>query len=179
MQTITTKYVCSAQGQGRVSVITQYGNKRVLWDDALNSEQNHRAAVEKVIAGINADRGLRFRIVNSAPLPNSSGWCFMIDRVPEVAPQQMSITVKFCPATNSGPAFMRAYSWLFPRGIKVNYSPRVADGSSIQENARYAAGIMLDQINESCKEHGDMRGYKLADYVQLYNDDRLFVLIPG
>lgn len=56
MQTITTKYVCSAQGQGRISVITQYGNKRVLWDDALNSEQNHRAAVEKVIAGINADR---------------------------------------------------------------------------------------------------------------------------
>lgn len=179
MQTITTKYVCSAQGQGRISVISQYGNKRVLWDDALNSEQNHRAAVEKVIAGINADRGLRFHVVNSAPLPNSSGWAFMIDRVQEVAPQQMSITVKFCPATNSGPAFMRAYSWLFPRGIKVNYSPNVADGSNIQENARYAAGVMLDRINESCKEHGDLRGYKLADYVQLYNDDRLFVLIPG
>ena len=173
MQTITTKYVCSAQGQGRVSVKTQYGNKRVLWDDALNSEQNHRAAVEKVIAGINADRGLRFYVVNSAPLPNSSGWAFMIDRVPDVAPLQMSITVRFCPA------FMRAYSWMFPRGIKVNYSPRVADGSDIQENARYAAGVMLDRINESCKEHGDLLGYKLADYVQVYNGDRLFVIIPG
>lgn len=179
MQTITTNYTCSAQGQGRVNVHTWYGRKKVLWDDALNSEQNHRAAVEQVIAGINKDRGTRFYIVNSAPLPGPGGWAFMIDQYHDVAPQQMSITVKFCPATNSGPAFMRAYSWLFPRGIKVNYSPRVADGSNIQENARYAAGIMLENINESCKEHGDMLGYKLADYVQLYNGDRLFVLIPG
>lgn len=177
MQTITTKYVCSAQGQGRVSVISQYGNKRVLWDDALNSEQNHRAAVEKVIAGINADRGLRFHVVNSAPLPNSSGWAFMIDRAQEVAPLQMSITVRFIESTNTRPARMRVYSWLFPAGMTIHYPAGLS--ADIQENARYAAGVMLDRINESCKAHGDMLGYKLADYVQLYNGDRLFVLIPG
>lgn len=71
---------------------------------------------------------------------------------------------------------MRAYSWLVPRGIKVNYSPRVADGSDIQANARYAAGIMLDRINEICREGGDLLGWKIADYVQLYDGDRLFTL---
>lgn len=179
MQTIHTKY-----SNGSIMAKCWNGWTRSQYDAELNSEQNHRAAAEKLIAKLNANKLVRWGIMASAPaVPGvrdaDNGWIFIIKHVPEVAPLQMSITVKFGPATNSGPAFMRAYSWMFPRGIKVNYSPRVADGSDIQENARYAAGVMLDRINESCKEHGDLLGYKLADYVQVYNGDRLFVLIPG
>ncbi|ECE9169152.1 hypothetical protein EWK14_21555 [Salmonella enterica subsp. enterica serovar Stanley] len=176
MQTINTNY-----HNGKIIARSWNGWTRSEYDAELSSEQNHRAAAEKLIIKLNKGRSMEWGIVNSAPsVPGvrgkDNGWTFIIGYVPEVAPLDMSITVKFCPATNKGPAFMRAYSWLVPRGIKVNYSPRVADGSDIQANARYAAGIMLDRINEICREGGDLLGWKIADYVQLYDGDRLFTL---
>lgn len=176
MQSITTTYKAGATGQGRVMVKTWYGNKRVLWDDALNTEENHRAAVLSVLADINADRGTRFNIVNSAPAPESvGGWVFLIDQVPEFMPLYMSVTVRFMPATNKGAAYMKVFSWLFPRGVRVNYAAGVADGSDIQGHARYAAGIMLQMINEQCKESG-IAGYRINEYIQGYNGDRIFSL---
>lgn len=180
MQSITTSYTAAASGQGKVKVNTWYGVRRVLWDDALNSEQNHRAAVQSVLNDINAERGTRFAIVSSACAPGEKGgWVFIIDQPAEVAPLHMSILVRFMPSTNSGPAYMKTHSWLFDKGQRVNYSPAVADGSDIQANARYAAERELERINESVREHGDLIGYALDQYVQLPDGDRLFTLKSG
>lgn len=176
MQTITTLYKAGASGQGRVQVKSQYGTKRVLWDDALNSEQNHRAAVVATLDQINAARGTRFTIVNSAPHhADNGGWVFLINQVPEFMPLYMSITVRFMPATNKGAAYMKAFSWLYPNGVRINYQPGVADGSDIQGFARHAAGIMLEMVNEKCKESG-IEGFRIHEYIQAYNDDRIFSL---
>lgn len=175
MQSITTLYKCGTSGQGRVLVKTWYGNKRVLWDDALNTEQNHRAAVVETLKNINAARGTRFAIVNSAPAPESvGGWIFMIDQAPEIAPCHMSITVRFMPGTNTRPAYMKVHSWLFPAGTTVNYSRETAPGD-VQGAAFYAARVMLDMINDEVK---DARiSYSIRDYIQTYNGDRVFSLI--
>lgn len=176
MQSITTAYKCSASGQGRITVKSWYGKKSVLWDPALDSEDNHRQAVLSVLAAINADRDLNFVIVGSAPAPEGAdGWVFLIEQVPGFMPCWMSITVRFMPGTNSGPAYMKAFSWMFPKGVRVNYSPAVADGSDTQGNARYAAGIMLKMINEKSKESG-LDGYRIAEYIQDYKEDRIFSL---
>lgn len=177
MQTIHTKY-----SNGSIMAKCWNGWTRSQYDAELNSEQNHRAAAEKLINKLNANKLVKWGIMASAPaVPGvrdaDNGWIFIIKHVPEVAPLQMSITVRFIESTNTRPARMRVYSWLFPAGVTIHYPAGLS--ADIQENARYAAGVMLDRINESCKEHGDMLGYKLADYVQVYNGDRLFVLIPG
>lgn len=177
MQTIHTKY-----SNGSIMAKCWNGWTRSQYDAELNSEQNHRAAAEKLIAKLNANKLVKWGIMASAPAvpgvrDTDNGWIFIIKHIPEVAPLQMSITVKFIESTNTRPARMRVYSWLFPAGMTIHYPAGLS--ADIQENARYAAGIMLDKINESCKEHGDMLGYKLADYVQVYNGDRLFVILPG
>lgn len=177
MQAIHTKY-----SNGSIMAKCWNGWTRSQYDAELNSEQNHRAAAEKLINKLNANKLVKWGIMASAPaVPGvrdaDNGWIFIIKHVPEVAPLQMSITVRFIASTNTRPARMRVYSWLFPAGMTIHYPAGLS--ADIQENARYAAGIMLDKINESCKEHGDLLGYKLADYVQVYNGDRLFVLIPG
>lgn len=173
MQTITTLYKAGSTGQGRVQVKSQYGTKRVLWNAELNSEQNHRAAVVATLKQINTARGTRFNIVSSAP-HHTDGWVFLIDQVPEFMPLYMSITVRFMPASNKGAAYMKAFSWLFPGGVRVGYVPGVADGSDIQGHARYAAGIMLQMINDKCAENGI--GYRINEYIQGYNEDRIFSL---
>lgn len=177
MQTIHTKY-----SNGSIMAKCWNGWTRSQYDAELNSEQNHRAAAEKLIVKLNANKLVKWGIMASAPaVPGvrdaDNGWIFIIKHVPEVAPLQMSITVKFIESTNTRPARMRVYSWLFPTGMTIHYPAGLS--ADIQENARYAAGVMLEKINESCKEHGDLLGYTLADYVQLYNGDRLFVIIPG
>lgn len=177
MQTIHTKY-----SNGSIMAKCWNGWTRSQYDAELNSEQNHRAAAEKLINKLNANKLVKWGIMASAPaVPGvrdaDNGWIFIIKHIPEVAPLQMSITVRFIESTNARPARMRVYSWLFPAGMTIHYPAGLS--ADIQENARYAAGVMLDRINESCKEHGDLLGYKLADYVQVYNGDRLFVLIPG
>lgn len=177
MQTIHTKY-----SNGSIMAKSWNGWTRSQYDAELNSEQNHRAAAEKLINKLNANKRVKWGIMASAPaVPGvrdaDNGWIFIIKHIPEVAPLQMSITVRFIESTNARPARMRVYSWLFPAGMTIHYPAGLS--ADIQENARYAAGVMLDRINESCKEHGDLLGYKLADYVQVYNGDRLFVLIPG
>lgn len=177
MQTIHTKY-----SNGSIMAKCWNGWTRSQYDAELNSEQNHRVAAEKLIAKLNANKLVKWGIMASAPaVPGvrdaDNGWIFIIKHIPEVAPLQMSITVRFIESTNTRPARMRVYSWLFPAGMTIHYPAGLS--ADIQENARYAAGVMLDRINESCKEHGDLLGYKLADYVQVYNGDRLFVLLPG
>lgn len=177
MQTIHTKY-----SNGSIMAKSWNGWTRSQYDAELNSEQNHRAAAEKLIAKLNANKLVKWGIMASAPAvpgvrDSDNGWIFIIKHVPEVAPLQMSITVRFIESTNTRRARMRVYSWLFPAGMTIHYPAGLS--ADIQENARYAAGVMLDRINESCREHGDLLGYRLADYVQVYNGDRLFVLIPG
>jgi hypothetical protein len=174
MQTITTLYKAGASGQGRVQVKSQYGTKRVLWDDALNSEQNHRAAVVATLDQINAARGTRFTIVNSAPHhADNGGWVFLINQAPEIAPCYMSITVRFMPGTNTRPAYMKVHSWVFPKGTTVNYSRETAPGD-VQGAAFYAARVMLDMINDEVKDAGI--SYSLGDYIQTYDQDRVFSL---
>lgn len=176
MQTIQTKY-----HNGNIMAKSWNGWTRSEYDAALSSEENHRAAAEKLISKLNANKSVKWDIVNSAPaVPGvrglDNGWVFIIGYIPEVAPLHMSIMVKFKPATNKGPAYMRVYSWLVPNGIKVHYSPKVADGSDIHANALYAANIMLDKINKVCAGSGDNLGWMIKDYVQTYDGDRLFTL---
>lgn len=175
MQTITTLYKAGATGQGRVQVKSQYGTKRVLWDDALNSEQNHRAAVLTALDAINKDRGTRFEIINSAPHhADNGGWIFLINQAPEIAPCYQSITVRFMPGTNTQPPYMKAHSWLFPKGVKVEYSPRECQPGDIQGAAFYAARVMLDMINDGVKSAGI--SYRLGEYLNTYTGDRVFSL---
>lgn len=172
MQTITTKYK-----NGNITAKCWNGSVRVQSDCGLSSEENHRAAAEKLIAKLNKNKSVSWGIVVSAPAVGD-GWTFIIDYMPEVKPLNMTITVVFKPCTNTQAAYMKAYSWLFPRGVKVNYAawPGV-DWHSTEGCAKYAAGVMLDMVNEECKKTG-ITGYKLGDYGQLPNDDRVFMLIP-
>lgn len=179
MQTIHTKY-----SNGKIMAKSWNGWTRSEYDAALSSEANHRAAAEKLIARLNKGRDLEWGIVNSAPAvpgvrDTDNGWIFIIGYAPAVPPLNMSIMVKFKPATNKGPAYMRVYSWLVPAGIRVDYSPKVADGSNIYGNALYAANIMLEKINDVCAKGGDLLGWKIKDYVQTYDGDRLFTLVTN
>lgn len=183
MQTIQTIYT-----NGKIRAKSWNGWAAVEFDAALSSEANHRAAADKLVLKLNTsrmDRPLNWGIVASAPsVPairqgqDQAGWTFIIGYVPEYAPLHMSITVRFMPGTNSGPAYMKVHSWINPRGKRVNYTPRIC-GSEIQGNARYAAEQELDRINSTVRESGDLIGYKLGDYVQLHDGDRLFTLVSG
>lgn len=175
MQTIQTIYT-----NGKIRAKSWNGWVAVQFDAALSSEQNHRAAAEKLVAKLNAKKSVHWAITACAPgVPGlrgaDGGWVFLIDYKPEVAPMYMSITVRFMPSTNTTPARMRVYSWLNPAGRTVHYT-NLACGADIQGNARYAAETELEKINASCREHGDLLGYSLGDYVQTYNEDRLFVV---
>ena len=175
MRSITTKFKTSASGQGRIYVKSQYGNIRILYDDALNSEQNHQAAAVAMLAKIKSMRDVDWQIVTSAPLPDADGgWVFMVDRVPEYVPCFMTITVRFMPGTNTGPAYMKAHSWLFPAGVKVHYSRDIQPGD-IHGAALYAANVMLDLINDHAKDTG-CAPYKIGEYAQDYKEDRIFTL---
>ncbi|HGE7051742.1 TPA: hypothetical protein ACGCAJ_004735 [Serratia marcescens] len=176
MQTIHTKY-----SNGKIMAKSWNGWTRSEYDAALSSEANHRAAAEKLIARLNKGRSMEWGIVNSAPAvpgvrDKDNGWIFIIGYVPAVPPLHMSITVKFKPATNKGPAYMRVYSWLTPNGFNVHYSAGVADGSDIYGHALHAANIALEKINEVCAKGGDLLGWKIKDYVQTYDGDRVFTL---
>lgn len=178
MQTINTKY-----SNGKIIAKCWHGWTRSEYDAELNSEMNHRAAAEKLIAKLNANKSVSWGIVASAPaVPGvrgaDNGWTFIIGYIPEVAPMYMSITVRFMPSTNTRAAHMKVFSWLYPRGRAVHYT-NLACGADIQGNARYAAETELKRINDSCREHGDNLGYKLGDYVQTYNEDRLFTVIAN
>lgn len=178
MQTINTIY-----SNGHIRAKSWNGWIRVQYDPELNSEQNHRAAAEKLVAKLNTNKMVQWAIKASAPsVPGvrgaDNGWTFIIGYVPEIAPMYMSITVRFMPSTNTRAAHMKVFSWLYPRGRTVNYT-NLACGADIQGNARWAAETELQRINASCREHGDHLGYKLGDYVQTYNEDRLFTVIAG
>lgn len=175
MQTIHTIY-----SNGHIRAKSWNGWVRVSYDAALSSEQNHRAAAEKMIAKLNANKSVSWGIVASAPaVPGvrgqDNGWTFIIGYVPEYAPCFMTITIRFMPGTNTGPAYMKAHSWLFPAGVKVHYSTKECKPGDTQGAARYAAGVMLAMINEKVKESG-CPAYKMGDYAQDYKEDRIFTL---
>lgn len=171
MQTITTKY-----SNGNITARSWNGSARIQSDCALSSEENHRAAADKLVAKLNKDKSVSWGIVVCAPAVKD-GWTFIIDYVTDVKPLNMTITVEFKPCTNTHQAYMKAYSWLFPRGVKVNYAawPGV-DWSSTAVCAEVAARVMLDKINAECRASG-IAGYKLGAYGQLPNDDRVFMLV--
>lgn len=176
MQTIQTIY-----SNGNIRAKSWNGWVRVEVNHALSSEQNHRAAAQKLVDKLNANRLVSWGITASAPgVPGlrgaDGGWVFIIEHIPEVARCYMSITVRFLPSTNSQPARMRVHSWLNPKGRTVHYSAGVIGGDDIQGWARHAAGIELGHINASAKDHGDLIGYKLGDYIEAYNGDRIFSL---
>lgn len=174
MHTIQTTY-----SNGNIRAKCWNGAVRYESDYELTSEQNHRAAAQKLVDKLNANRNVSWAIVASAPgvpsAKNDGGWVFFIDYAPEVAPLYMSITVRFMPSTNTRPAHMKVFSWLNPGGKTIYYT-NLDCGAEIQGNARYAAGIELERINASAKEHGDLIGYKLGDYIEAYNGDRIFSL---
>lgn len=174
MQTIQTMY-----SNGYIRAKCWNGWTRTEYDAALSSEQNHRAAAEKLIAKLNANKSVSWGILVSAPAvpgvrDTDNGWVFIIGYIPEIAPMYMSITVRFMPGTNNGPAYMKVFSWLFPNGMRVNYS-RDIDPTDTQQAARAAAAIMLERINEKTAESG-IDGYRLHEYIQAYNGDRVFSL---
>lgn len=174
MQSIITKYSVSASGQGSISIQSQYGRRRILWDDALNSTDNHRRAADHMCKVINDLRGTSFSVVSCAPSPGKSGgWVFLINQVPEIAPCWQSITVRFMPGTNTRSAYMKAHSWLIPAGVKVDYSRETKPGD-VQGAAFYAAAVMLDMINDIVRDVGIK--YELKDYIHTYTGDRVFSL---
>ncbi len=178
MQTIQTIY-----RNGNVIARCWNGWTKSQFDAALSSEGNHKAAAEKLIKKLNAKRDVSWEIKASAPaVPGvrgaDNGWVFMIGYKPEFEPLHMSILVRFISSTNSTPAHMKTSSWLNPKARRVYYTNLIC-GAEIQGNARYAAEIELERINESAKEHGDLIGYKLDQYVQLPDGDRLFTLKSG
>lgn len=179
MQTIQTIY-----SNGNIRAKCWNGWTRIEWEPAFSSEANHRAAAQKLVDKLNACRFVAWEITASAPgVPGvrnaDGGWIFIIDYKQDVAPLHMSITVRFMPSTNTGPAYMKAHSWLNPKGRKVDYSAHIGDSSDLQACARYAATMELERINSLCRVSGDLIGYKLGDYVQTYTGDRLFTLVSG
>lgn len=174
MQSIITKY-----SNGKVMAKSFTGWVKVNYDAALSSEQNHRAAADKMTAKMNVGKSVKWKIMCSAPsVPGvrgtDNGWCFIIDYVPDVPPMHMSITVKFIGATNTKAARMKVFSWLFPKGFYVGYSPLIGDCSDIQACARFAANEMLERIKYAARDHGF--NYELVDYVRTYDGNRLFTL---
>lgn len=86
----------------------------------------------------------------------------------------IAITVKFLSGTNTTPPRMRAYCRL-AKPVTVNY-PAVGnfDMSDIEACARYAAGVMLVQVNEECADHGAV--WALDQYIESYDGNRHFSL---
>lgn len=178
MQTIQTIY-----SNGKIRAKSWNGWVAVQSDNALSSEANHRAAAEKLVAKLNANKLVSWEIKSSAPgVPGlrgaDGGWVFIIGYKPEVEPLHMSILVRFIPSTNTRPARMTTSSWLNPRARTVYYT-NLPCGAEIQGNARYAAELELERINAACREHNDYKGYALDQYVQLPDGDRLFTLKGG
>jgi hypothetical protein len=173
MQTITTHY-----HNGSVMAKSWNGWVRSEYDHSVSAEINHRSAAEKLLVKLNARPNVSWEIVASAPgVPGvrgtDGGWVFIIGYKADTLDLNMSITVRFMGATNTGPAYMKAHSWLFPKGLKVHYSPKIADASDIYQCARFAAEQMLSLINEKA---GGVCKWGLSAYLEDYKGDRVFSL---
>lgn len=171
MQSIITKY---RSGSRSISAKCWNGQTTLAYDLALNSEDNHKAAAEKLVSILNKGRNVSWGIVSSAPLLDNGQWIFIINYVPDVPPMHMSITVKFLPCTNTKPARMKVFSWLYEKGFEVAYSPNIADASDIYQCALYAANKMLEEVNGVAFEHNCE--YRIKDYVHTFDGNRVFTL---
>ncbi|WP_458321554.1 hypothetical protein [Providencia sp. CRPN22473] len=176
MQSISTYFKSN-----RMIAKSKHGTTKIDFDAALSNEDNNKAVAQKHIDELNAKRGdlLPFEIKHSAPeSSNYNGYVWLIDVVEVEKPLNMSITVKFLPCTNTLPARMRVYSWLFPRGKTINYGRW--DGFKWETTsgcALYAALEMLGMINEHLYNHNVPTVYKLGQHIETYDGDRVFSLI--
>jgi hypothetical protein len=85
-QAIITKFVGPTDKRAsRVSVKGWMGNKLVLWDSSVGSEENHALAAAFYIFELNKKRDptddFEFRVVSGGGMPDSSGYAFIIDLV--------------------------------------------------------------------------------------------------
>ena len=88
MQTITTSYAGPTNTKGsRVMVKSWFKNKAFVWDHALNSEANHKAAAQQLVDILNSDRvkkgysDYQWSIIASGSMPDGKGNAYIIDLV--------------------------------------------------------------------------------------------------
>lgn len=86
MQTITTSYAGPTNTKGsRVMAKSWIKNKAIIWDHALNAEDNHKAAAQALVDLINADRvkngydDYQWKIVAQGSMPDGKGNAYIID----------------------------------------------------------------------------------------------------
>jgi hypothetical protein len=77
MQAIVTRYLGPTNFKGsRVKATAQAGSVTVGYDDALNSEDNHRRAAGKLMAKYGWSE--HSEIVGSGELPDGRGSCYVL-----------------------------------------------------------------------------------------------------
>lgn len=86
MQTITTSYAGPTNTLGsRILTKSWLKNKSFSWNHALNSEDNHKAAAQKLVDVLNADRAkngyddFQWSIVACGSMPDGKGNAYIID----------------------------------------------------------------------------------------------------
>lgn len=78
-QAITTRYLGPTNFRGsRVKASAQAGSVTINWDDALNSEENHRNAALCLMVKFGWD--MHSVIAGSGELPDGRGSCFVMAR---------------------------------------------------------------------------------------------------
>lgn len=157
------------------------GKTKINFDAALSNEENNRAVAQKMLDVLNANREGKapFELKHSAPEPsNYNGYVWLFDVTETKKPLHMSITVKFLPCSRTMPARMRVYSWQFPRGKTIHYGRWDGfDWETTSGSALYAALEMLGMINEHLYQNNVPCVYKLGQYIETFDGDRVFSLV--
>ncbi|QND44238.1 hypothetical protein [Providencia phage vB_PreS-PatoteraRojo] len=176
MQSILTYFKSN-----RMIAKSVHGRTKINFDAALSHEDNCKAVAQKHLDGLNEKRlvNTKFELKFSAPEPdNYNGYVWLFGEAEIEKPLHMSITVKFLPCTNTQPARMRVYSWLFPRGKTIHYGRWDGyDWETTSGCALYAALEMLGMINEHLYQNKVPTIYKLGQYIETYDGDRVFSLV--
>ncbi|MGL5013076.1 MAG: hypothetical protein ACRC6V_02140 [Bacteroidales bacterium] len=91
MQIITTRYKGPTNTQGhRIMVKSWLKNKTFDWDYSLNVKDNHKAAAQKLVDELNADRvksgkvDFQLSIIAEGSMPDGKGNAYVIDLVEAV-----------------------------------------------------------------------------------------------
>lgn len=174
MQAITTYYK-----NNRMHAKCANGKTKIDFDAALSVDDNNLAAANALLDILNKARKdlPAFEIKHCAPDPYN-GMIYLFGEVETIKPLRMSITVKFIPCTNTQPARMRVYSNWFKRGKTVQYNRwDNYDWETVSGCARYAADQMLAAINEHLAVNLVPTVYKLGQYIETYDGDRVFSLV--
>lgn len=79
MQAIVTKYLGPTNYRGsRIRASAQAGSVTIGYDDALDTEDNHRAAAKALMVKYGWDE--HSRIIGSGGLPDGRGNCYVLAR---------------------------------------------------------------------------------------------------